>query len=55
MTKLHYGNEHIEGIAANHSDMVKFSGPTDATYESVQFRLKGMGRRQNSEGNDGGT
>jgi hypothetical protein len=43
MTRLHYLNQHEEGIAADHSEMVKFSSPADGTYELLRSKMKKMG------------
>lgn len=55
MTRLHYGNEHSEGIQADHSGIVKYPNADDQAYESVKYKLismrdYGLNRRAASRG-----
>lgn len=43
MAKLHYSNEQLEPVNADHSAMVKFESADRGMYPSVRAKLRAMG------------
>jgi len=43
MAEMHCKKEHLEGVSANHTQMVKFHDATDGTYQTIMRRLQRMG------------